>query len=149
MGGRADRPTGGLGHPPAASARGGGERRDRGPPEHATASARVQNWTRLARALYGERVSPRLRIAAYGSAAALVLAGGLSAALVGGVTGEILTIVLISVGLAGALLLVFLEIGLGEERDLAREQERTRRRRKTITEVRRRPRLRRSPRRPE
>ena len=94
-------------------------------------------------------MSPRVRIAAFGSAAVLVVAGGASAALVGGVTGEILTIVLISAGLAGALLLVFLEIGLGEERDLAREQERTRRRRKTIGDARRRPWLRRSPRRPE
>jgi hypothetical protein len=55
-----------------------------------------------------------------------VIAGGACAALVGGVTGEVLTIVLISGGLAGGLLLVFLEIGLEEERDLARDQERRR-----------------------
>ena len=73
-------------------------------------------------------MGPRLRIAAFGSAAALVVAGGACAALVGGVTGEVLTIVLISAGLAGALLLVFLEIGLGEERDLAREDEDRRKR---------------------
>jgi hypothetical protein len=65
---------------------------------------------------------------AYGSAAGVFLAGVACAVLVEGVTGEVLTIVLMSVGLAGALLLVFLEIGLGEERDLAREQERKRRR---------------------
>jgi hypothetical protein len=70
----------------------------------------------------------RTRIAAFGSLAALVVAGGICAALVGGVTGEILTIVLISAGLGGALLLVFFEIGLGEERDLARD-ERARRKR--------------------
>jgi hypothetical protein len=60
----------------------------------------------------------------FGLAAALVIAGGICAGLVGGVTGTILTITLISSGLGGALLLVFLEIGLGEERDLAEEQRR-------------------------
>lgn len=54
---------------------------------------------------------------------ALVLAGAICAALVGGLTGEILTIVLLSLGLGGALLLVFLEIGLGEERDRAHEEQ--------------------------
>ena len=58
----------------------------------------------------------------------LVLAGGVCAVLVGGVVGEVLTIVLISGGLAGALLLLFLEVGLSEERELAREEERRRRR---------------------
>ncbi len=68
-------------------------------------------------------MSPRQRILAFGTAALLVVAGGVCAALVGGVVGEVLTIVLISAGLAGALLLVFLEVGLGEERELAREEE--------------------------
>jgi hypothetical protein len=58
-----------------------------------------------------------------------------------GVAGEVLTIVLISAGLAGALLLVFLEIGLGEERDLARDEERRRTRVKWALEARRRARL--------
>ncbi len=62
----------------------------------------------------------------FGSAGVLVIAGGACAALVGGVTGEVLTIVLIAGGLAGGLLLVFLEVGLEEERDLARDQERRR-----------------------
>ena len=76
----------------------------------------------------------------------MVVAGGACAALVGGIVGELLTIVLISIGLAGALLLVFLEVGLSEERDLARDQER-RRRRRTLG-ARRRPRTPRWPRRP-
>jgi uncharacterized membrane protein len=92
-------------------------------------------------------VSPRLRILAFGSAAALVVAGAACAALVGGVVGEVLTIVLMSAGLAGALLLVFLEIGLGEERDLARDEARRRKRRALA--ARQRPRLRRRPRRPD
>ena len=77
-----------------------------------------------------------MRIAAFGSAAVLVVAGGACAALVAGVTGEVLTIVLISAGLAGALLLIFLEIGLGEEQDLAREEEDRRKREKRTLDAR-------------
>jgi hypothetical protein len=73
-------------------------------------------------------VAPRERAAAFSLAGLFVLAGAACAALVSGVVGEVLTIVLISAGLAGALLLVFLEIGLSEERDNAREEERRRRR---------------------
>jgi hypothetical protein len=69
-----------------------------------------------------------VRRVAYGFAAALVIAGGICAGVVPGVTGEVLTIVLISTGLAGALLLVFLEIGFGEERELERDEERRRKR---------------------
>ena len=71
-----------------------------------------------------ERVSKRGRVLSFGSAAALVIAGGLCAAFVGGVTGEVLTVVLIAAGLGGALLLIFLEIGFDEERDLARDAQR-------------------------
>jgi hypothetical protein len=87
-------------------------------------------------------VARNTRIVAYGSAAALVVAGILCAVLVPGVTGEVLTIVLMSLGLAGALLLVFLEIGLGEERDLARQAERRRRRPRIAFDARRRLRMR-------
>jgi hypothetical protein len=78
-------------------------------------------------------MAPRLQRAAFGAAAALVVAGGVCAALVHGIVGEVLTIVLISTGLCGALLLVFLEIGFGEERDLAREEERKRTRVRALT----------------
>jgi hypothetical protein len=93
-------------------------------------------------------VSPRARILAFGSAAVLVVAGGACAALVRGLTGEVLTIVLISAGLGGGLLLVFLEIGLGEERDLARDEERRRLRERRALDANRRPRPTRWPRRP-
>jgi hypothetical protein len=92
-------------------------------------------------------VSPRARILAFGSAAVLVIAGGATAALVRGLTGEVLTIVLIASGLGGALLLVFLEIGLGEERDLARDEERRRRRERQALDASRHPRSTRWPRR--
>jgi hypothetical protein len=77
----------------------------------------------------------------------LVIAGGACAALVRGLTGEVLTIVLIASGLGGALLLVFLEIGLGEERDLARDEERRRGREQRALDASRRPRSTRRPRR--
>jgi hypothetical protein len=93
-------------------------------------------------------VSPRWRIVAFGSAAALVVAGGACAVFAGGVVGEILTIVLISAGLGGALLLVFLEIGMSEERELARDEERRRKRAQRPLADRRRLRLRNWPRRP-
>jgi hypothetical protein len=92
-------------------------------------------------------VSRRLRIAAFSSAAALVVAGGVCAGLVGGLTGEVLTIVLISGGLGGALLLVFLEVGLSVERELARDERRRRGRAKRALDGRRRTLMRR-PRRP-
>jgi hypothetical protein len=93
-------------------------------------------------------VARRTRIIAFGTAAVLVLAGGACAALVSGVTGEVLTIVLMSAGFAGALLLVFLEIGLGEERELARDEERRRSRGRLALQARRRARLSQRPRRP-
>ena len=88
-----------------------------------------------------------MRRVAYGSAAALVVAGGVCAAVVPGVAGEVLTIVLIATGLGGALLLVFLEIGFGEERDLQRDEDRRRKRVLRMASSRRRssPRSRRRP----
>jgi hypothetical protein len=94
-------------------------------------------------------VSSRSRKLGFGSAALLVIAGAICAVLVAGVVGEVLTFLLISLGLCGALLLVFLEIGLGEERDLAREQHRRDDREQRLFELRRRSRLPRRPRRPQ
>ena len=93
-------------------------------------------------------MSTRWRVLAFGSSAARVIAGAVCAALVGGVVGEVLTIVLISAGLAGALLLVFLEVGLSEERDLARDEERRRTVKMQALHLRRAPRQRPLPRRP-
>jgi hypothetical protein len=61
------------------------------------------------------------RIAAFGSAAFVVVAGVLCAVLVGGLAGEIVGWALVTAGLGAALLLVFLEIGLGEDRARAEE----------------------------
>jgi hypothetical protein len=70
----------------------------------------------------------RTRIAAFGSAAALAVAGVLCGVLVNGLAGQVLAIALISFGLGGALLLLFFEVGMSEDQARARE-ERARRRR--------------------
>jgi hypothetical protein len=90
-------------------------------------------------------VSPHTRVLAFGSAAALVVAGSVCAIVIGGSTGGVLAITLITLGLGAALLLTFLEVGLSEERDYEREQKRRRRR---ATDDERRLRPRRWPRRP-
>jgi hypothetical protein len=73
-------------------------------------------------------MSTRTRILAFGSAAALVLTGGICSVLLGGVTGQVVTLVLASAGLGGVVLLIFLEVGLSEDRELQRDEERRRRR---------------------
>jgi threonine/homoserine/homoserine lactone efflux protein len=98
--------------------------------------------------LYLEAVAPRSRALAFGSAAALVVVGILCATLIGGLTGQVLAITLITVGLGGALLLTFLEVGLSEDRARAREEESRRRRAAKRVESRPRLRLPRRPRRP-
>ncbi len=90
---------------------------------------------------YGARVvSRRGRITGFGGAAALVTAGILGAVFVSGITGQLLALVLISLGLVLATSLVFLEVGLSEDRDLARSRARERARRHARG-ARRRPRL--------
>jgi hypothetical protein len=72
-------------------------------------------------------VTPRSRMLAFGSAGALAVAGVVCAALVAGSTGEVLATALLSVGLVGVVVLVFLEVGLSEDRERAGEEERRRR----------------------
>jgi hypothetical protein len=70
-------------------------------------------------------VSIRGRILGYGAAAVLTL-GGIAAAVAGGLVGQVLAIGGITFGLGGALLLLFYEVGLSEERDRARRRRRPR-----------------------
>jgi hypothetical protein len=99
---------------------------------------------------YLEAVAPRTRILAFGSTALLVVAGVACGVLVGGLTGQVLLIALILLGLGGALLLLFLEVGLSEDRE--RERDERRRREAAVSAQRldapRWPRLPRRPRRP-
>ena len=72
-------------------------------------------------------MSSRARIASFGSAALLVIAGAICAAVVSGSAGQVLAMVLIGLGLVLATALVFLEVGLSEDRQRAKEErERTR-----------------------
>jgi len=93
-------------------------------------------------------VAPRTRVLAFGTTAALVCAGAACAALIRGLAGQVLAIALISAGLGGALLLVFFEVGLSEDRERAREEERRRKRAPKHVDARKRPWSRRWPRRP-
>lgn len=72
-----------------------------------------------------EVMSKRSRLAGFGSAALLVIAGTVAAAAVSGTLGQVLAFVLISIGLVVATALVFLEVGLSEDRERAREKSRT------------------------
>ena len=69
-------------------------------------------------------MSTRGRILGFGSAALLVLAGILCAVFVPGTTGEVLILGLMGTGFILATSLVFLEVGLSEDRERARELER-------------------------
>jgi hypothetical protein len=71
-------------------------------------------------------VSRRVRIVAFGSAGLLVVIGALCAAVIGGGTGEALALVLVGLGLVGATSLVFLEVGLSEDRERDRAGRRAR-----------------------
>jgi hypothetical protein len=93
-------------------------------------------------------VEPRPRILAFGSAGLLVVAGAACAVFISGVLGSSLAIALISLGLGGALLLVFFEVGLSEDHDREREEERRRRLTARRKEPRRQPLFPRRPRRP-
>ncbi len=77
-------------------------------------------------ARYRDGVTPRWRLLSFGLAGALVVAGALCALFVGGVTGEALTIALMGTGLIGAVSLVFLEVGLSEDRERDLEAQRRR-----------------------
>jgi hypothetical protein len=72
-------------------------------------------------------VTPRWRALSFGSAAAVVVAGSICAAVVGGRTGDAIAIALITLGLGAVVLLLFLEVGLSEEREVAREEQRRQR----------------------
>jgi hypothetical protein len=87
-------------------------------------------------------VSSRSRIVAFGSAAGMAVIGGICAAVFPGLTGQLLALVLISVGLGAVVLLVFYEVGLSEDKERAAEQERREERATKPSEAHPRPRLR-------
>jgi hypothetical protein len=74
-------------------------------------------------------LTTRARIVAYGSAVPLVIGGIVVLAAAGGTTAEVVSLVLIGLGFVALTGLVFLEVGLSEDR----ERERTGRRRERPT----------------
>ena len=70
-----------------------------------------------------EQVSRRARIRWFGLAALMVAAGVAIAFAITGTPGHVLGFVSIAIGLVLATSLVFLEVGLSEDRDRARERE--------------------------
>jgi hypothetical protein len=93
-------------------------------------------------------VSRRDRILAYGGAVALVVVGGLCGWIVPGLTGDIIRLSLISLGLGAVVLIVFYEIGLSEDRERAREERERKERQPKHDDSESRPWLGRRPRRP-
>jgi energy-converting hydrogenase Eha subunit E len=69
-------------------------------------------------------MTPRSRNASFGGAAALVVAGALCAVLFDGTAAGVVSIMLIGVGLVLAVSLVFLAIGLSEDRERGEEERR-------------------------
>jgi hypothetical protein len=66
-------------------------------------------------------MTKRARIMGFGFAALLVVAGIAAGAALSGTLGQVLALVLISLGSVLAVSLVFLEVGLSEDRERARE----------------------------
>jgi hypothetical protein len=93
-------------------------------------------------------MTPRARLLWFGSAAALVLAGVACRLAIRTFTGDVIALSAITVGVGEALLLVFVEVGLSEDKERAREEERRRERKRRSLEGRPRPHLPRRPRRP-
>jgi hypothetical protein len=67
-------------------------------------------------------MSPAARIASFGSAGLMVICGTVCAFVISGEVGQILAMVLIGLGLVLATAFVFLEVGLSEDRERAREE---------------------------
>jgi hypothetical protein len=67
-------------------------------------------------------VDRRGRIRAYGGAVALMLVGVICGFAVPGLVGDIIRLTLLTVGFGAVILAVFYEIGMSEEKALAREQ---------------------------
>jgi hypothetical protein len=66
-------------------------------------------------------MTKRSRILAYGFAALLVVVGLVTGLIFGGTLGQVLALVLISIGAVLVVSLIFLEVGLSEDRARARE----------------------------
>lgn len=75
-------------------------------------------------------MTPRQRLKAYGSAALVVVAGTVFAAVSGSPTAQAIGWGIAALGLGAIVLLVFYEIGLSEDRERAAEERKRRSRRR-------------------
>ena len=67
-------------------------------------------------------MTSRARLLSFGAAAVLIVLGVIAGPVLGGITGEAVAIALLSVGAIASISLVFLEVGLSEDRERARER---------------------------
>src|ERR1019366_8476132 len=67
-------------------------------------------------------MTSRTRLLSFGSAAVLIVLGVIAGPVLGGITGEAIAIALVSLGAIAVVSLVFLEVGLSEDRERARER---------------------------
>jgi hypothetical protein len=67
-------------------------------------------------------MTSRARLLSFGAAAVLIVLGVIAGPVLGGITGEAIAIALVSVGGIAIVSLVFLEVGLSEDRERARER---------------------------
>jgi membrane protein implicated in regulation of membrane protease activity len=84
-------------------------------------------------------MSPRSRVLSFGGAALVVVAGGVLALVAGGTAAEAVSLSLLSLGMIAIVSLVFLEVGLSEDRERERERAAAREGRRAPFPRRRRP----------
>ena len=66
-------------------------------------------------------MTPLSRALAFGGAFLAIVAGAVAGPVIGGITGEAVALSLVSLGVIAIISLVFLEVGLSEDRERARE----------------------------
>ena len=69
----------------------------------------------------------RGRVLSFGGAVAAMVAGAIAGAIIGGITGEAIALACVSVGAIAIVSLIFLEVGLSEDREREREAREARR----------------------
>jgi len=67
-------------------------------------------------------MSSRNRVLSFGGSALVIVLGGVIALVVHGITGEAVSLALVSLGSIAIVSLVFLEVGLSEDRERERER---------------------------
>ncbi len=71
-------------------------------------------------------MAPRTRLLSFGAGVLAIVAGLIAGSVLGGITGEAVAIALYSLGGIAIVSLVFLEVGLSEDRERERELTRAR-----------------------